>query len=143
MSAQRHAIEGSVVTYNAKLEIRLSQDGRDWLAWCPPIDVITQASTKKKALQAIKEAVEGWFESCIERGVLREALREAGFKNPSEWRETPQNASVIGLETGTRESLAPETAGGSRHGESRHIEVSIPAYIAAQYNLGDAGRASR
>ena len=81
MSAQRHPIDGSVVTYNAKLEIRLSQDGRDWLAWCPSIDVMTQASTKNKALEAIKEAVEDWFESCIERGVLEEALREAGFMN--------------------------------------------------------------
>jgi predicted RNase H-like HicB family nuclease len=160
MSAQRHAIEGSVVTCNAKLEIRLRQDGRDWLAWCPPIDVMTQASTKNKALEAIKEAVEGWFESCIERGVLEEALREAGFMNPAEWSEVPRGARAVGLKTATGKPIAgataPERQPGAamvdtaraafarpRQGESSYIEVSIPAYIAAQFNLGDAGRAPR
>ena len=40
---------------------------------------MTQARTKKEALEALREAVELWFESCIERGVLDTALNEVGF----------------------------------------------------------------
>ena len=88
------AAEGSVVGYNAKLEVRLARDGRDWLAWCPPIDVMTQARTKSKALESIQEAVEGWFESCIERGVLEKALHEAGFLNAVDGSGVPRGASA-------------------------------------------------
>ena len=55
------------------------RDGRQWLAWCPDIDVMTQASSRKQALESLKEAVELWFESSIDRGVLGAALREVGF----------------------------------------------------------------
>ena len=55
------------------------RDGRQWVVWCPAIDVMTQARTKKEALEALREAVELWFESCIERGVLDTALKEVGW----------------------------------------------------------------
>lgn len=55
------------------------RDGRQWVVWCPAIDVMTQARTKKEALEALREAVELWFESCIERGVLDAALDEVGW----------------------------------------------------------------
>lgn len=69
-----------VVEYQVNLPIELGLDGHDWLAACPPIDVVTQAHTKKEALRAIQEAVELWFESCIDHGVLVDALKECGFK---------------------------------------------------------------
>ena len=72
-------MEGSVVSYKVRLEAVLRLDGRQWLAWCPSIDVMSQAETKKKALASLQEAVDLWFESCIERDVLDEALTEAGF----------------------------------------------------------------
>lgn len=157
MVSRKQAAEGSVVRYNATLEVRLAQDGRDWLAWCQPIDLMTQAKTKSKALESIKEAVEGWFESCMERGVLEAALLEAGFINATERSEVPHGVSVVGLKTISREKVAQTTASTSetgtatvqaafarpRHGKPRYIEVSIPAYIAAQYNLGNAISASR
>ena len=40
----------------------------------------TQARTKKKAFESLTEAVQLWFESCIERSVLDIALRETGFE---------------------------------------------------------------
>jgi predicted RNase H-like HicB family nuclease len=72
-------MEGSIVSYKVSLQAVLRLDGRQWLAWCPSLDVMTQAETKKKALTSLQEAVELWFESCIERDVLDEALTEAGF----------------------------------------------------------------
>ncbi len=43
--------------------------------------VMTQASSRKQALQSLREAVELWFESCIDRGVLDAALREVAERD--------------------------------------------------------------
>jgi predicted RNase H-like HicB family nuclease len=40
---------------------------------------MTQAETERQAMESLREAVELWFESCISRNVLDEALVEAGF----------------------------------------------------------------
>ena len=51
-----------------------------WMATCPHIGVITQGASSSDAKRCLQEAVELWFESCIERGVLDQALREANFR---------------------------------------------------------------
>jgi len=109
---------------------------------------MTQAETKKKALASLQEAVELWFESCIERDVLDKALTEAGFfkaKASAFLQETPNMVSVLKGEptaTGAPASADADTFSFSRDekGGSEYIEVSIPAYIAA-YQLGQAARA--
>jgi predicted RNase H-like HicB family nuclease len=72
-------MKAPVISYGVKLEAWFRRDGREWLVWCPAIDVMTQARTKKQALESLSEAVELWFESCIDRGVLDDALKEVGF----------------------------------------------------------------
>lgn len=67
------------VSITIRLQTWYRRDGREWLAWCPAIDVMSQARTKVKAMESLREAVELWFESCFERGVLNEALVECGF----------------------------------------------------------------
>ncbi|MBI1354649.1 MAG: type II toxin-antitoxin system HicB family antitoxin [Acidobacteria bacterium] len=67
------------MTLAVRLEARVRRAGALWVAACPPLDVVTQADTQPEALAALREAVEAWFESCVERGVLDAALREAGF----------------------------------------------------------------
>ena len=69
--------------YEINLLIQIKRDGRQWLARCPAIAVATQSPTKKQVMKEIREAVEGWFEYCIEEGVLEKALKEAGFKEIS------------------------------------------------------------
>lgn len=49
------------------------------IASCPQIGVISQGRTVREAKACLQEAIELWFESCIERGVLDRALREANF----------------------------------------------------------------
>jgi predicted RNase H-like HicB family nuclease len=141
-------MEGSIVSYKVRLEAVLRLDGSQWLAWCPSIDVMSQAETKKKALASLQEAVELWFESCIERDVLDKALTEAGFykaKASASLPETPNTVSVLKGEptaTGAPASADADTFSFSRDqkGGSEYIEVSIPAYIAA-HQLGQAARA--
>ena len=74
--SQADAISG----YSIRLDAWFRREGWDWLVWCPSIDIMTQARTKKKAFESLTEAVQLWFESCIERGVLDIALRETGFE---------------------------------------------------------------
>ncbi len=67
------------VDCHGRLGVDVYQDGTTWLAGCPTIDVITQGATKEGALRMLQEAVDLWFSSVNERGVLDEALYEAFF----------------------------------------------------------------
>ena len=116
-------ISGSV-TLSIKLEAATRQEGKVWLAWRPPLDVTTQADTKQSAIASLKQAVELWFESCIARNVLEAALLEAGFCKMKPGETPPRNTSVVKVH-------APQSAH-SFQVTGDYIEVSIPAYIAAQ-----------
>ena len=83
-------------------------------AFCPPLDVASQADSSEAALASLQEAVEGWFESCLDRGVLDQALVECGF----------HRGSIT--ESGTREK--PQ-------GDHGTIRCSVPAYVLE--TLGD------
>jgi len=120
-------MSGSVVALSIKLEAATRKKGKIWLAWCPPLDVTTQADTKQRALASLKQAVELWFESCIARNVLEEALLEAGFSKMKPGEMLPQNANVIKLHEPPPAHAFPAPRD--------YIEVSIPAYIAAQHNV--------
>jgi len=132
----------SLVALNVKLEARTRHDGRVWLAWCPPLDVMTQAENEQRALASLREAVELWFESCIARNVLDQALTEAGFyrrrpgddvlSDPSFVRAAGERSHTAGVGAGTADAFTRE----------RDIEVSIPAYIAAQCVSSSDPRAS-
>ena len=65
--------------WDIKLRVVAHKRNNIWVAWCPAIRVVTQADTLPSVKKAIEEAVEGWFESCIERDVLQEALAELGI----------------------------------------------------------------
>ena len=54
-------------------------DGGVWRAWCPVVNVMTQARTKERASERLQEAVDRWVASRVERGVLDEALAKAGI----------------------------------------------------------------
>lgn len=73
------------------------------VAACPQIGVVSQGRTIREAKACLQEAVELWFESCIERGVLDRALREANFHPSSAGdhgnlrsRRRRQSAGVLG-----------------------------------------------
>jgi len=84
-----------------------------WLAACPLVGVASQGATSEEARECLRVAVELWFESCVERGVLDQALREANFR--------PAGSVEMGGATGGEEIL----------GEPFELHLSIPAYEAA------------
>lgn len=56
------------------------ENARRWIATCPAVGVVTQGKSDADVRRCLQEAVELWFESCVERGVLDQALREANFR---------------------------------------------------------------
>ena len=128
-----------VYEISVKLRIETKRDGSRWLACCPTIDVMTQERTKSSAVECLREAVELWFESCIARQVLHEALEECGFA---------KNESTTGLTGDTvqiRTRISPSTDDKRLFSVAHHkgmscIDGFIPAYIASQ-QLGDASLA--
>lgn len=136
-------MEAPVVSYSVRLQAWFRRNGREWLVWCPAIDVMTQARTKKRALESLREAVELWFESCIERGVLDAALREVGFTEVPPSEETPESVDIVNVvrQTTSQPTTQKEISFSVGHRKgSDYIEGTIPAHIAAQ-QLGSAARA--
>lgn len=113
------------VSYTARLAARILKEENHWVAACPAIDVMTQASTRKAAVTRLQEAVELWFESAIERDVLEQALLEANF---------------------TKSSLRDEVDAVDQDPSGTHdpvIEVSVPAYFAARLGAVEGTGAPR
>ena len=59
------------------------EDGT-WIGYCPPLDLYTCGATRDEMLKNTQEAIELFFESCIRRGTLDEALSELNWKKVSE-----------------------------------------------------------
>ncbi len=106
---------------------------------------MTQAGTMKKAQESLREAVELWFELCIERNALDEALQESGFselalgETPAYGAETVAVVREADAQPVSR-STAMSFSIGSGKGFNYCIEGIIPAHIAAR-QLGEAARA--
>ena len=66
-----------MVAINVRVGTR--RDGDSWVGWCPSLQVASAGATRALAKTAVKEAVGAWLDSCGGRGVLREALEDAGF----------------------------------------------------------------
>lgn len=92
---------------------------RRWIATCPLIAVATQGATSAEARGALQEAVELWLESCIERGVLERALREANFR-----------PSVIGTGERRRPPRGQQKGGSDILGEPFAVRLTVPGYEA-------------
>jgi predicted RNase H-like HicB family nuclease len=69
-----------------------------WVAVCPSIDVASQGTDADDARRCLDEAVQLWFESCIERGTLERALQESHFLSQDDeiaWPDLRGNAFVV------------------------------------------------
>ena len=83
----------------------------------------------KRARESLREAVELWFESCIERNMLGEALKELGFSELPLGETPPDGAETVAMSF---------SIGSGK--DSDCIEGTIPAYIADR-QLGETARA--
>ncbi len=118
------------MTETIRLEISLTAYFRRetrmrWVAVCPMLGVASQGRTDSDAKQALQEAVELWFESCLERGVLDQALREANF------RPLPTGEQPVAGGDHVRMSKVKRARKDDVLGRDFPIHLSIPAYQAS------------
>lgn len=113
---------GETIKLDIQLRAFVRRETRNlWIAVCPKIDVVTQGTSAFDAKRCLNEAVQLWFEDCVERGTLQQALRECGFRTaPREEAETSPERILVTRET------EPDVLG-----DSFDIHVTIPAYQAA------------
>ena len=111
------------VEIKLRLETRAKKDGDVWVSWCPALDIYTQADTKDLSHEAIKEAVLGWVESCLERKVLAMALEEVGFSLVKSGQPSSPDTNVI--------EINPQPHVSSEFLDE--VEISVPAYTVSAY----------
>ncbi len=94
---------------------------RRWVAVCPSLGVASQGTSAEDAKRSLREAVELWSESCVERGVLDQALRESNFRPLPMGELPPEGCDHVQVD---------QTMGDVR-GDLFPVNVTIPAYQAA------------
>jgi predicted RNase H-like HicB family nuclease len=117
----KQVAETVALTVNLQAFVR-KDTKRRWVAVCPSLAVASQGTSAKNAMRSLEEAVEAWFESCIERGVLDQALRESNFRPLAAGEE---------IRSGSDDVLVDESGESDVRGDAFPISVTIPAYQAA------------
>ena len=78
------AKQGQVIQFRMRVPVEVKHSGDWFVASCPVLDVHSQGTTEKKAIANLTEALQLFVESCYERGVLEQVLKECGFEPASE-----------------------------------------------------------
>ena len=113
-----------LVGISLKLLCRVHQESdKRWVAGCPRLDVYSQGATREEAKRALKEAVELFVESCLERDTLAEVLRDCGFRLVPASGRVPERVEETSL------SERP-TEDDELLGEPYPLDLIIPAYQA-------------
>jgi predicted RNase H-like HicB family nuclease len=113
-----------------QLSCFVRDDGKYWVSGCPNLDVYSQDETREGAMGALREAIDLWIESCIERDTLAEALRELGWhRMPSHPVKESSDYIVVSERQEIEEAQRVL-------GEAFPVEVRIPAYQAAALLAG-------
>ncbi len=81
----------NVVAVKTRLLVEISPEKvGGYFSYCPSLDLCSQGETVQEAKNNIKEAVELFMESCLERGTLHKTLARRGFLSGSRRRtKTP------------------------------------------------------
>ena len=109
-----------------ELSAVISDKTGQWEAFCPDLDICTQGASEDEAKENLSEAVGLWFESCLQRDTLWEALEELG------WYLAAGSDSVQGV--GPFRILPREPS--NIPGDPFDLTVRIPAYQAAALTGG-------
>ena len=137
------AVKATNYNISVRFQIRFREHHRTWIVECPALGVVTQGKTKQSAIKSLRDAIELWFESCIARNVLHEALTECGFdRTKNEHAPGPVDTVNIAIQqsrtTPALDALPKATFSVSSSKQKTYgfIDGMIPAYIASQ-QLGE------
>lgn len=67
------------IKFTVKMLVQIKREGDIFVSRCPALDVYSQGDTAEEAERNVIEAVQLFLESCYERGVLEQVLKECGF----------------------------------------------------------------
>lgn len=119
---------GELITLDVKLRAFVRKEKKNrWVSICPRLGVASQGTSAEDAKHALQDAVELWFESCVERGVLDQAMRESGFRPLPSGQEPPPDSErvmVASYEVETESDIL---------GDEFNVHFEIPAYQAAHF----------
>lgn len=96
------------ITIKINVPVDIEEKEGVFIAFCKPLDVFTQGTTKAQAEQNIIEALELFLSLCAEMGTLEQVLNACGFK--------PEKNSVAPL---------------NPHG--KYVDIPLP-FICANHN---------
>lgn len=114
---------GEMITLQVRLRAFVRKETKArWIAVCPSVAVASQGNSVDDAKRSLRDAVELWFESCIERGVLDQAMREVNFRPLANGEELPPDQERVLVNLPEEDDVL---------GDLFPIHVSIPAYQAA------------
>ena len=124
-------VEPVPVVETAAVVLRLSAFVHDdeglWVAGCPSLDVFSQGHSEADAKKSLREAVELWIDSCLERNKLGEALRELGWYRVPPGTTPSPDTDLLGVVEDHKER--PDGLGAEYP-----LHVTIPAYQAALFS---------
>ncbi len=112
------------VSLVVRLKCFVEEEDGLWVAGCPSLDVFSQGDSEEEARASIEEAVKLWFESCLERNTLTQAMQELGFRPIPPGHTPAESEDVIAMVESPTEIL----------GQPFEIAIEIPAYQAAMFS---------
>lgn len=65
---------------SVQLEVNISKQGRQYIAYAPALDISTVGSTKQEVRKRFAELVDIYFAELVAAGTLDDALEELGWK---------------------------------------------------------------
>lgn len=63
-----------------EIEVSLDKNAKAFVASAPSLDIITQARTKERAIEAVRDAVALHVRIAIKKGILSETLQSWGVR---------------------------------------------------------------
>lgn len=69
-----------VIHFRMKIPAEVKREGNWFVSRSPHLDVYSQGQTPDEALKNLVEALQLFMESCFERGVLEQVLKDCGFR---------------------------------------------------------------
>lgn len=119
---------GETITLDVKLRAFVRKQKKNlWIAVCPTLGVASQGDDRADAMASLKEAVAGWFESCLARGVLDQAMREANWRPLGHGERVLVDAERVLTNTTIQDDEDDVL------GDLFPISIEIPAYQAAAF----------
>lgn len=69
-----------LIAVTMRLSAFVRPEGDGWESSCPTLAVYSQGDSEEEARANLREAVELWMESCLERNTFSTALLELGWR---------------------------------------------------------------